>query len=143
LCRSIKGRERQFYQQLLQDENAEAKFVEINRAYELLSDPERRKEYDNYGITEDTPNFRKRHDYAQYGRFDHPFDAFHEFFGAGDGGFRFKFQNGNGDGGQRIYHKQSITSKAYWNNILPNRFQYFNSVSLLRHKEMIYDTILG
>ena len=41
-----------------QDENAEAKFVEINRAYELLSDPERRKEYDNYGITEDTPNFR-------------------------------------------------------------------------------------
>jgi hypothetical protein len=63
---------------------------------------------------------RKRHDYAQYGRFDHPFDAFHEFFGDG-GGFRFKFQNGNADGGQRIYHKQSITSKAYWNNILPNR----------------------
>jgi curved DNA-binding protein CbpA len=40
------------------DENAQNKFVEINRAYELLSDPERRKEYDNYGITEDTPNFR-------------------------------------------------------------------------------------
>ena len=40
------------------DENAESKFVEINRAYELLSDPERRKEYDNYGITEDTPIFR-------------------------------------------------------------------------------------
>jgi hypothetical protein len=73
--------------------------------------------------------YRKRHDYAQYGRFDHPFDAFHEFFGGEGpgGGFRFKFQssggNGNaGDGaGQRIYHKQSITSKAYWNTILPNR----------------------
>ena len=39
-------------------ENAQEKFVAINRAYELLSDPERRKEYDNYGITEDTPNFR-------------------------------------------------------------------------------------
>ena len=39
-------------------ENAQEKFVAINRAYELLSDPERRKEFDNYGITEDTPNFR-------------------------------------------------------------------------------------
>ena len=39
-------------------ENAQEKFVDINRAYELLSDPERRKEYDNYGLTEDTPNFR-------------------------------------------------------------------------------------
>jgi hypothetical protein len=71
---------------------------------------------------------RKRHDYAQYGRFDHPFDAFHEFFGGGEpgpgGGFRFKFQSSGGEGGgggQRIYHKQSITSKAYWNTILPNR----------------------
>ena len=40
------------------DSEAEGKFVEINKAYELLSDPDRRKEYDNYGITEDTPNFR-------------------------------------------------------------------------------------
>lgn len=72
---------------------------------------------------------RKRHDYAQYGRFDHPFDAFHEFFG-GDGGFRFKFQNANGDSGQRIYHKQSITSKAYWNNILPNRFVDFININI-------------
>ena len=39
--------------------DAQAKFVEINQAYELLSDPERRRNYDNHGITEDSPNFRK------------------------------------------------------------------------------------
>ena len=42
-----------------QDPEAQAKFVEINAAYELLSDPDRRRGYDNHGITEDSPNFRK------------------------------------------------------------------------------------
>jgi len=55
--------------------DAEAKFIEINRAYELLSDPERRRKFDNHGITEDTPNFRKSNEdiYSSYGRFDHDF----------------------------------------------------------------------
>ena len=42
-----------------QDPEAQAKFVEINAAYELLSDPDRRRGYDNHGITEDSPNFRQ------------------------------------------------------------------------------------
>lgn len=50
------------------DPNAEARFIEITKAYELLSDPDRRKQYDNHGITEDSPNFRQKHDYSQYGR---------------------------------------------------------------------------
>ncbi|KAJ8928464.1 hypothetical protein NQ314_018969 [Rhamnusium bicolor] len=35
------------------DIHAEERFVEIKQAYELLSDPDRRKRYDNKGITED------------------------------------------------------------------------------------------
>jgi len=110
---------------------AEKKFIKINRAYELLSDPDRRRQFDNHGVTEDKPNFRKnpRDDvYSSYGRFDHPFDSFHEFFGGGGGGggggfkFRFNAGGGGGDGGpgKTVFHKQTITSKAYYNTVLPN-----------------------
>ena len=58
-------------------------------------------------------------------RFEHPFDSiFDDFFGAGSGsGFRFNFGGGGSRGNSnepRIFHKQSITSKAYWNTVLPN-----------------------
>ena len=91
----------------------------------LFSDPERRRKYDNHGITEDTPNFRKGNEdiYASYGRFDHDFhDTFHEFFGS-SGGFKFGFKNGGGGAdhnGKRIFHKQSITSKYYYSTLLKN-----------------------
>ena len=88
----------------------------------MLSDPERRRDYDNHGITEDTPNFRQRHDYSQYGRFD-PHDSFFDSMFAGSG-FRFNFGGGGRGGGgesrESLFHKQVITSKAYWNTILPN-----------------------
>ena len=48
--------------------DAQEKFVKLTKAYELLSDPERRRMYDNHGVTEDSPNFNKRHDYSQYNR---------------------------------------------------------------------------
>ena len=91
-----------------------------------FSDPERRRKYDNHGITEDTPNFRKSNEdiYSSYGRFDHDFhDTFQEFFGSSGGGFKFGFKSGGGSGdhnARRIFHKQSITSKAYYSTILKN-----------------------
>ena len=90
-----------------------------------FSDPERRRKYDNHGITEDTPNFRKSSEdiYSSYGRFDHDFqDTFSEFFGS-SGGFKFGFKSGGSSGdrnGKRIFHKQSITSKAYYSTVLKN-----------------------
>lgn len=106
-------------------DEAEARFIEINRAYELLSDPDRRRKYDNYGVTEDTPNFRAKNNkadaYASFGRFDH---TFHDFSGS-SGGFRFHFDSGGGSGPnngapRRIFHKQTISNKAYYNTVLPN-----------------------
>ncbi len=105
---------------------------------------------DNQGITEDSPNFNQRHDYSQYGRFNpgggDPFESiFDDFFGGGNrfrsapcvtpkvihlyvlcapapSSFpsRFNFGRESSQDQHRLYHKQSITSKAYWNNILPN-----------------------
>ena len=56
------------------DPNAQSKFVEINSAYELLSDTERRKNYDQHGIVDD-----------QQGRDAHPewhkhHQGFYQFF---------------------------------------------------------------
>jgi len=96
--------------------DASDRFVEMTKAYEILSDPERKLKYDNYGITEDTPNFNKKHDYSQYNRFGDPFDHLRDFFGDGFGRFR---QNRD----QNIFHKQSVTYKAYSNNLVPNSFQ--------------------
>ena len=89
------------------------------RAYELLSDPDRRRLFDNYGITEDAPNFREKHDYSQYNRFDSGggdgYDGFFDFLGTGGGGS----DDGGGDGEHRIFHKSSITSRAYYHSVLP------------------------
>jgi DnaJ family protein C protein 16 len=90
------------------------------RAYELLSDPDRRRQYDNHGITEDSPNFNRKHDYSQYDRFETG-DNFDEFFddifdpGTGGGGGRR-----GGDGEHRVFHKSSITTKAYYQTVVPN-----------------------
>ncbi|KAG5672388.1 hypothetical protein PVAND_002519 [Polypedilum vanderplanki] len=85
---------------------AEKKFIEIKSAYELLSDPERRKAFDLHGITnENYP--RERFDYSKYGRFEDPFD---NFFGHNN-----FFQNQD----ISFFHKLSITSKYYETTILP------------------------
>lgn len=90
------------------DPGAEQKFIEINEAYALLSDPERRREYDLHGITEDAPHMRQKPDYSQYRRFD-PFDS---LFGNDPFQFNFNFNEGS------IFHKYTITHRAYESAIL-------------------------
>ncbi|KAL1137626.1 hypothetical protein AAG570_009322 [Ranatra chinensis] len=91
------------------DPTAEDKFVEITQAYDLLTDPERRKLYDTLGRVEES---RPRRD-PQYRRFD-PFD---EIF-AGTG-YRFHFT----DRDITLFHKLSITSRAFENIIVPKSFR--------------------
>lgn len=69
---------------------AESKFVEITQAYNLLSDPERRRKYDQRGITEET----QYQDYSQYS--NHVFEDIFSHFQGNDIAF---------------FHKLSITSK--------------------------------
>ncbi|MBR2427250.1 MAG: molecular chaperone DnaJ [Lentisphaeria bacterium] len=74
--------------------NAEAgeKFKEIAKAYEVLSDSEKRARYDQFG--EDAVNGS-----SQGGGFGggNPFDIFNQFFGGGGGGFESFFGGGRRD----------------------------------------------
>lgn len=74
------------------DAAAEAKFKEINEAYSVLSDPDKKSRYDQYGHAGVDPNFGAGQGFGGFGGFGgmdfDVGDIFSSFFGGGGGGMR-------------------------------------------------------
>lgn len=91
---------KKYHPDVCKEPNAEKKFAEINEAYEVLYDEEKRKRYDQFGQNYKHGQQFSEEDLASMFGKGSPFEGFSFNFGGGSGGrTQFDFGGGAGSGG--------------------------------------------
>lgn len=104
--RAFRQLAKKYHPDVSKEKDAEAKFKEINEAYEVLSDPNKRRNYDQFGHAGNDPN--------GFGGFSQGFSGggFEDIFSGGFGGFGDIFENFFGGGKKRRdFSNQPIKGK--------------------------------
>jgi len=95
--RAFRKLARKYHPDINKEPDAEDKFKEINEAYEVLSDPEKRKAYDQLG-----PNWKAGQEFRPPPGWEEQFGfgagGAHPGAGGGPGGFEFHFEGGDAGG---------------------------------------------
>ncbi len=113
---AYKKRAKQFHPDLHPDDpKAKAKFQALNEAYDVISDPEKRKKYDQYG-----ENWKQAEDFGGsgggFGGFSgNPFEGFDFSSFSGGGGFSSFFQDLFGGGAARGRSRSARTGSGEMN----------------------------
>lgn len=95
---------RKYHPDVNKEPDAEERFKEINEAYMVLSDPEKRAIYDRYGFD----GLRNTGGMPDWNTVD-PFEIFEQFFGGGFGGFSSSRQRRNSPHrGEDLYYSVTL-----------------------------------
>ncbi|MFZ5950663.1 MAG: DnaJ domain-containing protein, partial [Candidatus Rifleibacteriota bacterium] len=83
LKKAFRNLARQYHPDVNKNEDAVEKFKEINEAYQILSDPQKRSAYDQFGHAGIDPNSFNYQDMGGFGFGDIFGDILSDFFGGG------------------------------------------------------------
>uniref|UniRef100_A0AC11DP19 DnaJ heat shock protein family (Hsp40) member C16 n=1 Tax=Ovis aries TaxID=9940 RepID=A0AC11DP19_SHEEP len=97
------------------DPGAEDKFIQISKAYEILSNEEKRSHYDHYGDAGESQGYQK-----QQQQREHRFRHFHENFYFDESFFQFPFNSERRDS---IDEKYLLHFSHYVNEVVPDSFK--------------------
>uniref|UniRef100_A0A914W4S8 DnaJ homolog subfamily C member 16 n=1 Tax=Plectus sambesii TaxID=2011161 RepID=A0A914W4S8_9BILA len=132
--RAYKEKAKEWHPDKNESPGANEKFVEINQAYELLSDPLRKERFDKFGTFDDP------HEGHGGNGFHNGFDSFFSGFG-GFGGF---------DAANSFFNKHRISMRSYQNTIIERShiqpyiiFSYSNWCHSCHQLEPVWESVVG